>query len=120
MSSKSLNKSVIHLSVITSLHNLQISQLSLTPVSRHIQLEQSPFLNLYYDHVPLKVVVESGATASLIKESTSRFIKRPISKTSQVATQADGQSELKVVGDTRLVFLMAFLPLFLKDFLLII
>ena len=86
------------------------SHLSLTPVSRRIQLEQSPFLNLYYDHFPLKVVIDSGATANLIKESTAHFIKCPISKSSQVA----------IVGETRLVFLMTISPLFLKALLLII
>ena len=40
------------------------SQLSLTPVSRRIQLEQSLFLNLYYDHFPLKTGIDSAATAN--------------------------------------------------------
>ena len=49
-------------------------------------------------------MIDSGATSNLIKESTAHFIKCPISKSSQVAVQADGQSELKVIGETRLVF----------------
>ena len=89
-------------------------------VSRHIRT--SPFLNLYNDHFPLKVAVDSGATANLIKESTAHFINCLISKSSQVTVRADGQSELKIVGETywTCFFFMAISSLFLKALLLII
>ena len=49
------------------------SQLSLTPVSRRVQLQQSLFLILCYDHFPLKVVIDSGATANLIERYYCSF-----------------------------------------------
>ena len=81
--------------------------------------EQSPFLNLYYDHFHLKVVIDSGATANLIKESTAHFINCLISKSSHLPYRLMDSQSLKLLMKLDLFF-MTISPLFLKALLLII
>ena len=70
-------------------------------VSRRVQITQSPY-NVFYQHYPVKVVIDSGAETNMIRESAARQIGIPISSSSQLALQADGHSSLEVVGETRI------------------
>ena len=67
-----------------------------------VQVKQSPFINLFYHHHPLKVVIDSGAEANMIRESIALQIGAKIIESSQVALQADGLSSLIVKGETKL------------------
>ena len=64
--------------------------------------KQSPHINAFYRHHPLKLTVDTGAETIMIKASVSRTIDAPITKTSQQALQADGVTPLVVVGETHL------------------
>ena len=71
-------------------------------VSRRVQITQSPYINAFYQHYPVKVVIDSGAETNMICESVARQIGIPISSSSQLALQADGHSSLEVVGEIRI------------------
>ena len=72
------------------------------PSSRRVQIGPSPFLNVFYNHHPLKVTIDSGAETNMIKTTIANHIGAPITKSTQLALQADGQSSLTVIGETKL------------------
>ena len=70
--------------------------------SRRVQIERSPFLNVYYKHHPVKIVLDSGSETNMIRESVAHQLGINITKSSHQALQADGQSPLAIKGETRL------------------
>ncbi len=46
--------------------------------SRRVQVKQSPFLNVFYSHHPLKITIDSGAETNMIRESVAKQIKAHI------------------------------------------
>ena len=72
------------------------------PSSRRVQVKQSRFLNVFYSHHPLKITINSGAETNMIRESIAKQIGAHITKSSQLALQADGQSPITITGETRL------------------
>ena len=65
-----------------------------------VNVRASPEFNTFYAHNPLTITVDTGAETNLMRESVARAINCPIEPSSQVAFQADGSSQLKVVGET--------------------
>ncbi len=57
----------------------------------------------FYNHNPVEIVCDSGATASLIKHACAIKCKMPINPTTHVASQADGKSRLNAVGEVHIV-----------------
>ena len=74
--------------------------LKFTTNLKHLSPDMSPYINVFYQHYPVKVVIDSGAETNMIRESVARQIGIPISSSSQLALQADGHSSLEVVGET--------------------
>ena len=69
-----------------------------------IQTRQSPYLDTFYDHHPVRITVDSGATGNMIRHSVVQRLGSRITPSAQSAHQADGSSPLHVVGETRLSF----------------
>ncbi len=78
-----------------------VSQIHL-PTSRRVQVDQSPFLHAFYGSHSVKITIDSGAETNTIKAAIAHQIGAPIMKTTQKALQADGQSSLAVVGETKI------------------
>ena len=72
-----------------------------SPVVRKVSVGQSPYLDVFYKHHTPRIVIDSGATANLIRRSTADSLGAKITKSSQSAGQADGLSQLSVTGETR-------------------
>ncbi len=70
--------------------------------TRRVQVKRSPFMHVFHDAHPLSVTIDSGAEVNMIRESVAHFIGAPISRSSQVALQADGKSPLVVKGETKI------------------
>lgn len=68
---------------------------------RRVQVEQSPYLNLYHRHIPIQVTLDSGATGNMISETAASRLNMNIVNTRQVANQADGRSPLSVIGEVK-------------------
>ena len=71
-------------------------------ISRRVQVKQSPYINTYYSHHPIRVTIDSGAEINMIRTALTKYIGAEITKSSQIALQVDGHSPLTVVGETRI------------------
>ena len=69
---------------------------------QRVKVGQSPFINAYHHHVPVTVILDSGAETNMIRESVALKLNAKLSKSNQHALQADGQSPLHVKGETHL------------------
>ena len=72
------------------------------PVMRRVEVKHSPYMKLFYQHHPVCVTIDSGAETNMVRESIAQYVGAHITKSSQSALQADGQSPLEVVGETRM------------------
>ena len=72
-----------------------------SPTNR-VSVKQSPHLKAFFDHHPLLLTLDTGAETSMIKTSVAKAIGASIQKTTQKALQADGVTQLKVVGEVHL------------------
>ena len=61
----------------------------------------SPYVNVFFNHITIKIVIDTGATINMVHQSTARNLGLVISPSSQSATQADGNSKIDIVGETR-------------------
>ncbi|MEO1148065.1 MAG: retropepsin-like aspartic protease [Cyanobacteria bacterium J06638_22] len=71
------------------------------PIVRRVQVRQSPYLDTYFGHKTPRIVIDSGATANLISETAVQWLQVPVTTSSQSAGQADGLSQLNVIGETK-------------------
>ena len=69
-----------------------------------VQTCQSPYMDTFHGHTPVRITIDSGATGYMIRPSLVRALHAYIESTSQSAHQADGSSPFKGVGETRLSF----------------
>ena len=71
--------------------------------NRRVNVRPSPEFNTFYDHNSLTITLDTGAETNLMRESVARAINCPIESSSQIAYQADGSTQLNVVGETHVV-----------------
>ena len=69
-----------------------------------IQTRQSPYLDMFYAHHPVRVTIDSGATGNMIGHTVIQRLGCQVAPSSQSVHQADGSSPLHVVGETRFPF----------------
>ena len=72
-----------------------------------MQTRQSPYIDAFHAHHPVRITLDSGATGNMIRHSLVRRLGGHLSPSSQSAHQADRCSPLKAVGETRLSFTRA-------------
>ena len=72
--------------------------------TRRVSIVQSPYLNVFYKHHPVRLTIDTGATTNMVKASFARYIHLPITPASQMACQADGVTPLNVVGEVHTSF----------------
>ena len=82
--------------------HLALEQTPNTNLARRVEIMASPYLDVFYEHHAVCIVIDSGATGNMMHVSFARYIGAPIIKSSQSARQADGQSALNIVGETKL------------------
>ena len=70
-----------------------------------IQTRQSPYLDMFYAHHPVRVTIDSGATGNMIRHTVIQRLGCQVAPSSQSIHQADGSSPLHVVGETRFPFI---------------
>ena len=71
------------------------------PTSRRVITCASPYLNVFHHHTPIKFTLDTGATVNMIHESIAHQLGLTVTPSTQIATQADGKSEIDIVGETR-------------------
>lgn len=60
---------------------------------------QSPFLNVYYKHHPIKLTIDTGAATNMVIAALAKSIGLHLASASQLAHQADGITPLEVIGE---------------------
>lgn len=78
---------------------------------RRVNIKQSPYLFAYFNHHSLRLTLDTGAETNFMRESIAKSIGCKISKSSQIAFQADGRSQMSVIGETRLILSRNGIPL---------
>ena len=63
-----------------------------------IQTRQSPYMDVCHGHH-----IDSVATGNMIRHSTAKHLGCPIMSSAQSVQQADGSSQLQVVGKTNIL-----------------
>lgn len=69
-----------------------------------VAIRQSPYLDVFYGHHTARLTIDSGATGNMMRLSCAQRLGAKIACSSHSVSQADGSSQLKVVGETRLSF----------------
>ena len=69
-----------------------------------VTVKSSPFLNARYKGQPAKITIDSGAQSNVMKLSYANKIGAKIYKTTSVATQADGVTDMNIAGEVHLTF----------------
>ena len=75
---------------------------SLSSTSRRVDIESSPSFQAECEGESVSVVIDSGAEASLVEEQYVKRTGATIMKTTTHANQADGKSQLDIVGEVQL------------------
>ena len=88
-------------------------------MTRRVSSRQSPHLSCFYQHFPTLICIDTGAESNLISEAFGRKVGIPIKPTTHMAAQADGQSMLRTVGETRNVQLLRGAHVFTFDALIV-
>ncbi len=70
--------------------------------TNRVSVKQSPHLKAFFDYHPLLLTLDIGAETSMIKTSVAKEIGASTQITTQKALQADGVTQLKVVGEVHL------------------
>jgi hypothetical protein len=89
------------------LHHLSVSTRRVqdrdSPVStRRVQVSPSPYMYMFYGHHQLRLTIDTGAETNLIKESVAIGMGAKILRSNQMSYQADGKTQLNVIGEVHL------------------
>lgn len=71
---------------------------------QHVLIRQSPYLDVFHGHTPIRLTIDSGATGNMLKASCATRLGVRVTSSTQSAYQADGSSPLGVVRETRTHF----------------
>lgn len=85
-------------------HHAHEEQSDARSVAFRVQTRQSPYLDVFHGHQTSRIIIDSGATGNMIRQSTAKRLGAKIAPSSQSVHQADGSSPLKVIGETHISF----------------
>ena len=72
--------------------------------ARRVDIEASPYLDVFHDHLAVRLVYDCGATTQMTRASAAQMLNVPIVPASQIAKQSDGFSQLNVIGEIHTEF----------------
>lgn len=68
---------------------------------QQVSICSSPFINAFVNNHSVKIILDTGATVNLINERLAKFLHLNVLPSNQTAKQADGVTNLPVIGETR-------------------
>lgn len=71
---------------------------------QRVLIKQSPYLDAFHNHLPVRLTIDSGATGNMMRASCATRLGITVTSSTQSAHQADGSSPLRVMGETRTYF----------------
>ena len=80
-------------------HDLSARRVECPPSTHRVNVIQSPVLSTLYQHHPVALTLDTGATTNLIRALAAKTYNLPINPASQIARQADGVTPLDVIGE---------------------
>ena len=80
------------------------NQIKPNSAARRIPVSVSPYIDVFHTHVPIRITLDSGATGNFISLDAVKRINAHMRKHTQSANQADGHSQLKIVGEVSVKF----------------
>ncbi|KAJ8344559.1 hypothetical protein SKAU_G00318880 [Synaphobranchus kaupii] len=90
--------------VSTPTHDSDGGAAAPSAVAYRVQTRQSPYVDVFHGHHAVRITLDSGATGNMIRHSTATRLGSQILSSAQSVHQADGSSQLQVVGETRISF----------------
>ena len=86
---------------IVNVSNVKIQQ----PIrTNRVSIFESPIFTVTKDNIQIHIILDTGATASLITLAKAKELQLSINPTSHKAVQVDGVSDLKVLGEVHTQF----------------
>ena len=86
---------------IVNVSNVKIQQ----PIrTNRVSIYESPIFTVTKDNIQIHIILDTGATASLITLAKAKELQLSINPTSHKAVQVDGVSDLKVLGEVHTHF----------------
>lgn len=73
----------------------------ITTSARRVHVDESPYMDVFYLHHCVRLTLDSGATGNMISASATKRLGLDVKRSTQSAKQADGQSKLSIIGETR-------------------
>ena len=73
------------------------------PTVHRVEVLQSPYLDVFYGHHAVRLTLDWGTTANMIRAAATLYLGIPVSPTTQGANQADGETPLNVVVGVRII-----------------
>ena len=70
--------------------------------SRRVNIKRSPLFKAFYKQFGLLLILDTGAECNMIKHSVVQRIGATVTRSTQVAFQADGKTPLIILGETRI------------------
>ena len=74
-------------------------------VQRRVKTRKSPYMNCFYNEIPVVLCLDSGAESNLVSRRFARYARLDIGPTKQGAVQADEKTPLNTVGEVKSVVL---------------
>ena len=82
--------------------------------THRVNIVQSPYLDVHYEHHAIRLTLDCGATTNMIRASAAHRMGVPMKKASQCAHQADGVTPLDIVGECHVTVFRSGRPMVLS------
>ena len=96
------NEAEIQNGAIAANHNNNNNALFLDPpptILRRVATRKSPRMQCFYGHIPVSLLLDSGAESNLLGDRTCTLMGLVYSKTNQGAQQVDMKTPLAIIGE---------------------
>ena len=70
-------------------------------IQRRVLTRKSPYMNVFYNEIPVRLCLDSGAESNLMSHRFAIYIQIDIGPTRQGAVQADESTPLNIIGEVK-------------------
>ena len=74
-------------------------------VNRRVTTRKSPYMNCFYNEIPARICLDSGAESNMMSQRFASYIRVEIRSSGQGAVQADETTPLDVIGEVKGILL---------------
>ena len=70
-------------------------------IQRRVLTRRSPYMNVFYNEIPVRLCLDSGAESNLMSHRFAIYIEVAVEPTRQGAVQADESTPLNIIGEVK-------------------